>query len=197
VQQDGRVLRQRICDAGESRASCPDDCTRGCNEDGGCEPGLGETEANCPTDCPGECVPDTCRDRCGHPEDGCGGTLDCECCFPTGCQGRCGRVDDGCGNEIDCGSCGPVCPHPDGVCEPDEGEDEANCPAECDERCGNADCEAGEHARCPSDCPEPACHTDTCAAGCPLLPTFQIRPETRAARDRALLRLPDNIEGSS
>jgi PKD repeat protein len=61
-----------ICDPGEDRLSCPDDCRVGCNFDGLCEPVAHENQENCPSDCP----PETPACGNGIPEPG----EDCSTC---------------------------------------------------------------------------------------------------------------------
>ena len=65
-----------ICDPGEDRVTCDEDCRMGCNLDYVCEPDKGENEGNCP-DCAPLCVPQGCNGRCGTVSDGCGGTVTC------------------------------------------------------------------------------------------------------------------------
>lgn len=163
--QCGRLL---LCGA------CPSSCG-----DGICD---ASEWIDCQADCGQQCRPRlNCGLRCGVVDDGCGSFIDCgacegvcgnglcetgetnadcpeDCapagCVSTGCNGGCGGMVDNCGRRLDCGRCGGYsqCPHPNGVCEPDLGEDDFNCKWECPIGCGDGMCSAAEPLRCPSDC---------------------------------------------
>ncbi len=101
--------------------------------------GWGDGDLSCGSDCRfdgsncNNCTPTTCTALgagCGHPSDGCGGTLDCGECgtneycsndYLCVCKGKtceelgedtCGIVDNGCGVKIDCGPCEGPTPTP-------------------------------------------------------------------------------------
>lgn len=147
--------------------------------DGICDPPEWNT---CIDDCGSQCSPiPVCGLRCGLVDDGCGFYIDCgpcngqcgngacevgesnatcpeDCpapgCVSTGCNGGCGSMVDNCGQLLSCGTCGgsSQCPQPNGVCEPDLGEDPLNCKFECPVGCGDGICTPAERLRCPSDC---------------------------------------------
>jgi hypothetical protein len=61
----------------------------------------------------------------------------------------------------------PICNNDCG-CEPDQGENEKNCPQDCPQHCGNDVCDCAEtHKSCPRDCPAPCrCGDGKCDGGC-------------------------------
>lgn len=126
-----------------------------------------------------ECGAMTCADideECGEFDDGCGGTLECECddgeecedeqcvaeCEPDTCEDldvECGEHDNGCGGTVDCGSCdGDQEECSDGVCE---------CvPSDCDDlgaECGTQDDGCGGTVSC-GECSgdNDVCNEGTC-----------------------------------
>ncbi len=153
---------------------CPSSCG-----DGLCDPGEWIT---CQADCGSQCQPEpACGLRCGIVDDGCGFSLDCgpcggqcgnglcesgetnfacpeDCpppgCVSSGCNGACGAYVDECGRLLSCGTCGShtQCPHANGVCEPELGEDRLNCKFECPYGCGDGTCGPSDPLRCPADC---------------------------------------------
>jgi len=137
---------------------------------GECE--QGETSQNCPQDCGGEgcgnigyvgCCEGQVLKWC---EGGqlevmdCGGNPSCgwnaEAAYYD-CSTNGGSDPSGT-NKKDCGgTTGPVCGN--GTCE--QGEDEANCPSDCEPAvwpCGDGKCGLGEnYENCPDDCTSPNC----------------------------------------
>lgn len=160
----------RLINCGPCPSSCGDDI---------CDPGEWIT---CQADCGASCTPEpACGLRCGIVDDGCGFYLDCgpcdsqcgnglcqngetnalcpeDCvlpgCVSSGCGGACGAYVDNCGRLLACPTCGShtQCPHPNGVCEPELGEDNRNCRFECPYGCGDGVCAPNEPLRCPVDC---------------------------------------------
>ena len=151
---------------GENKNTCPVDCgLPGFCGDGDCDKSLDESVFTCPEDCP-------VSSRCGN--------------------GRCERIlgehktcPRDCDEDDEPKTCG------DGVCDPEAGEDEETCAADCgsepppEEGCGDGVCdpEAGEDEEtCAADCgseppPEEGCgdgvcdpeageDEETCAADC-------------------------------
>ncbi|MFH1434749.1 MAG: hypothetical protein ABIJ56_03435 [Pseudomonadota bacterium] len=173
--------------AGETCATCPDDCGAcppAC-PDGVCEPGAGESCASCPADC-GECPPacpnglcepalgetcSTCPADCGECPwcgDGiCNGTEACSSCEAdcgpcTWCgDGTCNGGETCSSCATDCGTCG-LCG--DGTCN--YGETCSTCPSDCGacEVCGDSRCLGPENcSSCATDCC-PVCGNGLCDA---------------------------------
>ena len=131
------------CDASESPATCPEDCSA-CGNDW-CE--VGENASNCPQDC------GTCGNGwCGPFENSSNCPQDCPACG----NGVCDSGEDAthCGSDCYCGN--HTC---------DSGEDFATCPEDgC--ACGNGTCESGEDQHgCPADCGAVAVATQTWPGG--------------------------------
>ncbi len=166
------------CGQQQQCGACPSQCGNG-----QCESG---ERMSCPQDCPSGCHPlRHCGTRCGVIDDGCGSYLDCgpctgvcgnnvcegwrgethqscpsDCAPPScqsqGCGQRCGQWIDNCGQALNCGPCSALCAQPNGVCEPGLGENPLTCPNECDDLCGNGQCDYMiERVRCPADCAAP------------------------------------------
>lgn len=155
--------------------SCPPLCG-----DSICDP---EEWNTCYDDCGPDCtILPSCGLRCGLVDSGCGYFINCgpcggqcgngaceagegnitcpeDCpppgCVSTGCNGGCGTYIDNCGQSLACGQCGGYgqCSHPNGICEPELGEDPLSCKWECPIGCDDGICGPGEPLRCPSDCP--------------------------------------------
>ena len=147
------VCGDNVCDAGETCAGCPEDCSPCCG-DGLC--GAGEDCSICEDDC-GPCVV-----PCGDGICDAGAGEDC-----SSCEDDCGPCVDPCGDGIcdagagedcascedDCGPCGVPCG--DGSCDAGAGETCKNCPADCGGCCGDGSCLAahGEDCEnCEEDC---------------------------------------------
>jgi hypothetical protein len=132
------------CSGGETSTTCPNDCppTASCG-DGTCtDP---ETEATCPDDCGtgvaiqcGNLVCEgdealTCPTDCATGGGGtCPGTGDVDCVFcwvdPTTCVAP--QTEQVCEECLGLGGGDSPC-NVDGVCDPELGEDEINCPSDC------------------------------------------------------------------
>jgi formylglycine-generating enzyme required for sulfatase activity len=117
------------CEAGESVASCPQDCTVACGN-GECE--AGENSENCPRDCGAACGNGECE----------AGESNATC--PQDCTTACGNGTCEAGENADnCPrDCGAACG--DGICE--AGENNENCALDCggacvagEQRCNGAD----------------------------------------------------------
>jgi hypothetical protein len=138
------------CDAGETAATCPADCSAAVCPNGVCE--AGEDVTSCPADCTGP----VCGDgACDAGEDTASCPIDCPAgaCGDGSCNIAAGEDAMTCPTDCFCGN---------GSCEPNE--DPTVCPADCGGGpvCGNGLCEPGEMGSCPGDCP---CNFDgTCAA---------------------------------
>jgi len=135
------------CETGESTATCPADCPASgpvCG-DGTCT--APETAANCPDDCStsgsvvcGNLACETGEDAVTCPSDcgggggnACPGTGDVDCFFcwfdPTTCiEPQTEAICEAC---LGLGGGGDNPCNVDGVCDPDFGEDETNCPSDC------------------------------------------------------------------
>ncbi len=160
-----------LCEAGEDRLTCPQDCTAECGNQQ-CE--AGETAQSCATDCycgngscdPGE-DPTSCAQDCVTAECGNGicesaaGETEASCpqdCSSSGCgDGTCSTTEttDSCPSDCYCGN---------GTC--DYGEDENNCSDDCGSAatCGDGTCDPGETAtNCPADCG--TCGNGVCDSG--------------------------------
>ncbi len=134
------------CNGGETVATCPNDCqaSAACG-DGACNGS--ETTANCPGDCTtgggtaqcGNLVCEagedlSCPTDCSTSGGGtCPGTGDVDClfcwfdpstCIPPQSEAVCEAcLGLGAGGEDPC--------NVDGICDPESGEDEINCPSDC------------------------------------------------------------------
>jgi hypothetical protein len=158
----GNCCGDDTCAADESCTTCPADC--GCTGTDACNAETQACEA-CVPQCNGrECGDNGCGATCGDCANGvaCDNGVCDVACMPQ-CDGRaCGA--DGCG--ATCGDCanGQIC-GADGQCDAPparcgdqmcgDGEDCANCPADCGVCCGDGQCSnaVGENcATCPADC---------------------------------------------
>ena len=143
------------CDAGETSASCPQDCaTSSPCGNGTCD--AGETSASCPQDC-------ATSSTCGN------GTCDVgetSASCPQDCSVEIGSCGDGkCDADESVDSCPADCICGNGTC--DEGESHELCPKDCAKpvRCGDGSCDSGEtRLNCPKDCP-PVCGDGMCEGG--------------------------------
>lgn len=112
----------------------------------------------------GECGPDgSCLEDCSEYKDCPDYSNESECSFAAGCQWYYDDYGYFGGDFCDqsllfCG---------DGICEPEFGEDEDNCPRDCSERCGNGTVEGDEECEPSEDdleCNE-FCYYDVCGDG--------------------------------
>ncbi len=183
----GAICGDGQCQAGESQATCPQDCKAGAPFCGDLACNGGETPATCPGDCPlqggtwKKCVFSKCQSQwsacsasaacvgAANCIDACNGVKQCEqACFEA-------TPDDGknplmnlylCGGEQQCGGANPVSCG-DGTCG--AGENSTTCPQDCKQGavCGDGACNGAETAMsCPADCKTAAkCGNGVCEAG--------------------------------
>lgn len=129
------VCGNGTCEAGETAASCAQDCVTQSGDacgDGVCA--LLENFSNCPQDCKAVCGNHICEKSGGESFDNC--KEDCDA------PGFCG----------------------DGICNKSEGESTTTCSLDCKEKisCGDRVCGKGEsRLNCPADCP-PVCGDGRC-----------------------------------
>ena len=111
-----------------------------CNYDGVCDSYLGEDEVTCPDDCPEPEIQrtDICDENgiCDVEYDE--NSLNCQDCYcgddicddaedEDGCPEDCGQDEVSSDEQIDSED---LCNY-DGICDPDAGEDDVNCPTDC------------------------------------------------------------------
>ena len=167
------VCGNATCEAGETTATCPQDCQQA----GGLN--CGQT-----LECMLQCADDACLEDCGAQiaSEGERNALVAmvNCMDAQGCQDS-ACLQQKCASEYNTCFSGwqpPVCGN--GVCE--AGETQQSCAQDCQppQTCGNGVCDAGEtSAICPQDCQAPGglscaegfdcvmnCETEACATNC-------------------------------